>query len=308
MDLFGNQSSSPPVRINIYADEVQSKECPYTKDDWFYIGILVEKVGKELLPDVLDARYFGNYDKDSVYFCKNDRIIHWTDISDIDTKNICDRWLNYILDPSRSEKFFHAYVLGLNNSKLNKHEFGDEQEFNWKYNRFFRSAILYAVKCFFPSDQVIIENIFHEQGQQQNHEYFPWHCIYKIERGDEKISCSCDRVTFLPKSHRNSPVSNIIQLCDLFMGVCTTCIHGLLDSNSSKYKAELLRKSLPLIQRMIGEPNNRNSRYRHANRIMIRNFPRERTDLNEIRRLTNQFYSVRRLHYLEQISGQMLLL
>ena len=304
MDLFHSESTKPPVRINIYADEVQSKKCPYTNDDWFYIGIIVENAANELLADIIDLRYCGNYDNTSAYFRKNDRIIHWVEVSDIDTKNICYRWLEYMLDPYRSKKSFYAYILGLNNSKLNKYEFGDKQEFNRKYNRFFRTAVLYAVKCFFPSDHIIIDNIYHEQGQQQDHEYFPWHSIYKIDQSDNSITCACDSVTFLPKGHRDCRRSNIVQLCDLFLGVCTTCLHGLSDSNTSTYKPELLEKFLPLLKRMIEAPHNRNSSYEHANRIMIRNFPKTRTDLDDIRRCTNQFYTKRPIRYLEQISRQ----
>jgi hypothetical protein len=304
MDLFGKENTPPSVKINLYADEVQSKRCPYTNDDWFYIGIIIEPAGSGLLSDIVDVRYCSNYDRASAYYSKNDRIVHWVDVADIDSKNICSRWLDYILDPCRSRKSFYAYVLGLNNAKLNKCEFGDEQEFNRKYNRFFRTAVLYAIKSFFPSGQVVIANIFHEEGQQQHHDYFPWHCVYKLDQVDNRITCTCDKVTFLPKCHRNCPESNIIQLCDLFLGLCTSGLHGIVNSKSSKYKAELLEVFLPLLTRMINEPHNKNSSYEHSNRIMIRNFPRERTDLNDIRRLKNQFFTKRRIRYLEEQSGQ----
>jgi hypothetical protein len=41
-DLFGNEIIDKQVRVNIYADEILKKECPYTKDKWFYIGAIVE--------------------------------------------------------------------------------------------------------------------------------------------------------------------------------------------------------------------------------------------------------------------------
>lgn len=305
MDLFGKQNAASPVKVNLYADEVQSKLCPYTNDDWSYIGIVVEPCGSGLLSDIVDVRYCSNYDRTSPFYSKNDRIVHWIDVADIDSKNICYRWITYILDPCRSRKSFYAYILGLNNAKLNKHEFGDEQEFNRKYNRFFRTAVLYAIKSFFPTDEVVIENIFHEQGQQQNHDYFPWHCIHKLDQGDNKITCACESVTFLPKSHRNCPESHVVQLCDLFLGLCTSGLHGIADSNNSKYKAELLEIFLPLLKRMIDEPYNKNSSYEHSNRMMIRNFPREKTDLNDIRRLKNQFFTKRPIRYLEERSGQL---
>jgi len=305
MDLFKGYIDDQPVRINIYADEIQSKKCPYTNDDWFYIGIIVENMAHELLPEIIDIRYCGNNNRNSVYFQKNDRLIHWVDVTDIDSKNICHRWLEFILDPIRSQKSFHAYILGINNSKLNSIEFGNEQEFNRKYNRFFRSAVLYSLKCNFPNKNIIIENIYHEQGQQQFHEYFPWHCIHRIDQSENKVTCECDSVTFLPKSHRDCERSNIVQLCDLYLGISTTAIHGLEKSNTSKYKAGLIDMFLPLLKRMINNPSNVRSSYAHSNRIMIRFFPKENTDIDDIRRYTNQFYTARKIHYLEELSGQM---
>ena len=60
----------------------------------------------------------------------------------------------------------------------------------------------------------------------------------------------------------------------------------------------------PLLERMINEPPNKNSRYEHYNRIMIRFFPKTKTQLNDLESLRNQFYTVRKLHYHEQKSGQ----
>jgi len=305
VELFHSQSKDSTVRINIYADEVQCRKCPYTNDDWFYIGIIVENIANELLPEIINLRYCHNFDKTSKYFLKNDRIVHWVDVASNDTRNICNRWLEFILDHSKSEKHFYAYILGINDSKLNKDEFGDKQEFNSKYNRFFRTAVLYAIKCFFPKRKIIVENIFHEQGQQQDHDYFPWHCIYKLDNNDENIICKCNGVTFIPKSHRDCIRSNIIQLCDLFLGVSTTALHGLIDSSAAKYKAELVKMFVPLLKRMVENPKNVNSSHNYANRIMISFFPREKTNLGDVRRFGNQFYTNRKIRYIDQLSGQL---
>ena len=303
-DLFGNEIEDVSVRINIYADEIQSKKCPYTQDDWFYIGIIVENENSQLLEDIKNIRYYNNFNETSSYFEKNNRIIHWVKVNDVDSKNICMRWLEYILDPSKSEKAFYVYVLGINNSKLNRDEFSDRNKFNIKYNRFFRSAVLYAVKSYFPNKHIIVKHIYHEEGQQQKHEYFPWHCISKIETEEEHINFECDSITFLPKSHRENHLSNIVQLCDLFLGVCTSTLHGIVESNRSKYKTELIDIFLPLFQRMINEPYNKNSSYAHANRLMIRFFPKEQTSFEDPGRFRNQFFTKRRLYYVDQISGQ----
>lgn len=43
-NFFRNKIVEDLIEVNIYADEIQSKECPYTKEQWFYIGVIVEDV------------------------------------------------------------------------------------------------------------------------------------------------------------------------------------------------------------------------------------------------------------------------
>jgi len=306
-NLFGNvyeEKSLKPVETNIFADEIKSKKCPFTKEEWFYIGIIVEDLSNPLLNDVILERFCNNLDESSPYYNKNNRIIHWSEIVDIDTKNICKRWFEYILNPDKSGHKFYAYILGINNSKLNREEFDKSDQFNSKYNRFFRSSILYALKAFFPNKRIIVKNIYHEEGQQQYHEYFPWHCIYKITQREVNITFDCDEIEFLPKDHRKDRRANIIQLCDAFMGACSSIIHGIKRSKRSIYREELMDIILPLVERMIKNPQNINSRYQHANRIMIRFFPKDKTAPDDIKKLRNQFYTRRPLYYLYEKSGQ----
>jgi len=302
-DLFGNDNHPKPIHINIYADEIQSKKCPYSNDNWIYIGLVVEDLNNPLLDDIIKVRYYGDLDQSSPYFEKNNKTLHWSKMKSADEKNICKRWFEYILSPSKSKKIFYSYILGLNESKLVREEFNLDDEFNSKYNRFFRSALLYVIKTFFSNKEIIIENIFHEEGQQQNNVFFPWHCIYKIQN-EENISSNCSEITFLQKDHKRDERSNIIQLCDCILGVSTSIIHGIEKSNTSKYREELADLYLPLFQRIIKEPKNVNSSYQYYNRIMIRFFPREKTFLGDYRRLINQFYSNRALYFAEQKSGQ----
>jgi hypothetical protein len=302
-NIFGQEIIEEPVVMNIYCDEIQSKKCPYTGEEWFYIGMIVEKVFDPLLKDIRVERFCNNFDEESPYYEKNNRIIHWCEINDIDTKNICKRWFEYIINPGKSEGKFYAYILGVNESKLNRGEFDPQNKFNSEYNRFFRSALLYALKVFFPGKKIIVENIFHEKGQQEYHEYFPWHCIYKIKNTEDSFQFKCPEITFIPKDHKIDRRSNLIQLCDAFMGACTSIIHGINKSNTSKYREELMDFILPLLNSMMNWTNN--VKYKHAKRIMIRFFPKENTAPGNIRRMLNQFYKKRTLCYGEIKSGQM---
>jgi len=307
-DLFGNEIKPKKIEVNLYADEVQKIECPYTKDEWIYIGLVAERIDKPLLDEIISRRYKGNFDINSPYFGKNDRIIHWSEIQDADTKNIAERWIHFILDPSNADKFY-GYVLGINLSKLNKEEFNSEDFFNSVYNRFFRSAVSYLLKSSFPESFINVKNIFHEEGQQKDYEYFPWHPILKINELEERITFDCKEIIFLPKSHRVSEGgdkrSNMIQLCDLFLGLCVGLLHGIEQSKRAKFRIELADLFLPLFKRMIYEPQNPNSSYKHKGRIMIRFFPKEKTKPDDLKRWGNLFYTERKIYYYEQKSGQL---
>jgi len=303
MDLFGNEHRQDPIHVNIYADEVQGKACPYTNNLWNYIGIIVEDLGYPLLDDIIYERFMGNFDECSIYYEMNNKIVHWCEMTSADANNICKRWFEYILNPDKSRSKFYSYILGLNDSHLIREEFDTEDEFNSKYNRFFRSALLYALKTFFSGRNVVVENIFHEEGQQQYHQFFPWHVISKLERADN-ILFNCDVITFLPKDHKKEARSNLIQLCDVVLGASTSLIHGIEKSKRSKYREESANLYANLFKRVVNNPQNRNSSYEYYNRIRISFFPREKTVLGDIGRLRNQFYSTRPLYYLEQQSGQ----
>lgn len=300
---MGNENIQKPIHVNLYADEVQGRRCPYSNTVWNYIGIIVENLAHPLLDDIIQERFMGNFDEKSKYYEMNNKVVHWCEIRIADTKNICKRWFEYILNPDKSRNTFYSYILGLNDSYLVKEEFDTANEFNSKYNRFFRSSVLYALKTFFSGKQIVVENVFHEEGQQQHHQFFPWHVIYKLEK-DETISFNCDKITFLPKDHKKNKRSNLIQLCDTVLGVSTSILHGIDKNKNSKYREELADLYLPLLARLTENPNNKNSRYEHHRRIMIRFFPRERSALGDEKRLINQFYTSRSLYYQEQKSGQ----
>lgn len=303
-DLFGNPIIEKPIEVNIYADESMDRKCPYTKNNWHYMCLIVERIDKPLLEDIINERYCYNLDKNSAYFEKNNKIPHWTDLSSADEKNICKRWFEYITNPVKSSEKFFCYILGLNESYLNNDEFDPNQKFNSIYNRFFRSAIAYALKCFFPNKKITIKQIYHEQGQQQEHKYFSWHPIDKLENEENNFKFETNRIGFLGKDHTQNEKANILQLCDCFLGAVVNIIDGLENMNSgvSKNKIELMKIINPLLKGMMQETQNRNSSYKQANHIMIRFFPKEKTDKQDIKRQTNQFYNERKMKFEEDIS------
>ena len=302
MDIFGNNESASEVHVNIYADEAQDIKCPYTRDLWHYISIIVEDVEHPVLPDIIERRFCGNYENKSPYYEKNNKIVHWSELRTADTKNICKRWFEYILNPSESINKFHSYILGINSSKLDSSKFSDEDIFNCQYNRFFRSAVEYSLKCFFSGRQVVVDNIYHEEGQQQNNQYFSWHTMYKLIF-DSKISFNCNEIEFLPKDHKIDKRSNIIQLCDVVLGATMSVLSGLGNSKK-KYKEELLKLYSPLVKRIIEFPGNINSRYKYHNRIMIKFFPEKKVCTDDFIKV-GKFYHKRKMKYFQDLSPQL---
>ncbi len=303
-NLLGENEDTKDIHVNIYADEIQSKVCPITRHKWMYIGLIIEKIKSPLLRDLIFYRYINNYDVNCKYFDKNDKIIHWTEISSADTYNICLRWIEYILNSYESSNTFYSYILGINKSKLNEDEFGTTNIFNNTYNRFFRSAVKYALISMSHGKCVYVHNIYHEIGQQEHHCYFPWHPINKISTEEERIIMKTKSIKFLPKSHKKDILSNIIQIIDLVLGISTSILHGIEDSNNSKYRVMLCKKYCPLFKRIIDNPRNVNSHYQYANRIMIRFFPKKKTNIDDIERKADNFYHKRDLLLCDTESGQ----
>lgn len=263
------------------------------------------KCSKASLPDILKYRFMNNFDIESEYFEKNNRKVHWAELSSADDKNICKRWFEYILNPALSGDKFFFNILGVNVSYLNIEEFDTGNKFNSIYNRFFRSSVKYSLKKIFGNKNIIIKNIYHEQGQQQEHPYFPWHAIYKLDKEEPNFSFETTEIVFLQKDHKIDEKSNLIQLCDCLLGAITSIIHGFEESSRVHYKKELLDMLLPLVDRMINNPNNKNSSYAHSNRIMISFFPKTKNNFEDLERKMNQFFTVRKLKYQEDKIGNL---
>lgn len=293
-NLLDEEITEKIIRVNIYADEIKFKQSPTTKQNWHYIGILVENIDKPILDDIIKKRFCDNFDTKSKYYDKNNKEIHWVDIKSADEANITERWFRYIL---KNEKIYF-YLLGINMSKINEEEFGEKNIFNAVYNRFFRSGIVYALKTFFGDSKIEVVNIYHEQGEQYNHKYFPWHSIAQIAKEHPEISFQCKEITFISKDHKVEPKSNIIQLVDSLMGACVNVIDGVeKDSKRAKIKKKLIDIILDTVKIATNNKTDRTDNWTRKH-FLLRFFPKKKTSKDDIERLTSNFYIKRKLHYL----------
>lgn len=292
-DLFGEPVDlKKAIRVNVYSDEVWETENKITGEKWIYSVAIYERLDKPVLEDLIRLRYLKDKKDWESHKEKNDTDIHWVDFGkDLNKKFIIERWLKFIEDDCFSDRKFYFSLIGINLTNLNIDEFDNKQNLNSIYNRFFRSMLKYSLKKFFGSG-VIVEDIYHEQGNQQKHEYFDWHTIFKLDQ-DEHLNFNCEKIKFLPKSHRDNQLSNMLQLCDVLAGIYKDIHCGISDSKKNENKRNILKSKVVqelLINRVIRKPSNLNSSYGYCNRFNLSFFPKVKSDPDSIIRLMNNYY------------------
>ena len=292
------------VHVNIYADEIQAIENTSTGEYWIYTAAIYERVATPVLNHLIHHRYNKDMAGWEQYIQQNDAKIHWVDLRN-NKKHVLERWLKFVVDDCFQEKCFYFSLLGINLSNLNLAEFANSQQFNSVYNRFFRSMLQYSLKKFF-GEGVVVDHIFHEEGQQSNHAYFDWHTVCQLNQ-DEALNFACSRVEFLSKDHTVDERSNVIQLCDALLGIFKDVFHGSDLSGSSTKRAILEGDFVQnlFIPRIIKKPKNKNSRYSYADRFNISLFPARSTEADSMERLMNNYYDLSRLELGYGHTGQM---
>lgn len=297
-DLFGNEiKAKEAVNVNIYADEIWDVENMVTKEKWMYSIAIYERVDKPILNDLINIRYCKDRTGWEEKFTQNDTDIHWVELkTDQNKKFIVERWLNYIYEDCLSERKFHMSFIGINLTNLNVEEFDSDQNLNSVYNRFFRSMIQSSLKKFFGKG-VIVENIFHEQGSQENHKLFDWHTIFKLDQ-DKYLNFKSRKIVFLPKSHRDNKKSNMLQLCDVLAGILKDLHCGIIKSKKSKNRELILKSNIVqelFVKRIIRKPMNINSSYGYWNRFNVCFFPRLKSAKDSVERLMNNYYELSKI-------------
>lgn len=297
IDLFGNEiSEKDTTLVNIYADEIQNCIHSETGQEWMYMGATFEEARRPLLDDLIAVRYCTHRDNWRDYEAANSADIHWTEIKgDANKFHIASRWLDYLYnDCLPGNRKFRFSILGINMSNLNLDEFADEQRFNSVYNRFFRTMVMRSLQTYFGPG-VVIGNIYHEEGQQEHHEYFNWHTHYRLAK-DLGIPSKSSSVIFLPKSQRADVRSNNIQLIDMLMGMYKDLHLGVNHGTYSARKNDLLQHKFiqkVLEERVLKVGYNPNSRFGYHNRFSVSLFPNRSSQPQDIERNLDNFYDLK---------------
>lgn len=131
------------------------------------------------------------------------------------------------------------------------------------YNRFYRSAILGGLNYFFKSYQVTINNIFHDNGSQKYHKYFPWHVIQNIELKNENVKIIPKEIQFIDSDHRNSgqDESQLIQFIDLILGATHSYLHN---PSIQKEKRKIGFEFQPTLKTLLDRVPTQNGAWRGA--------------------------------------------
>lgn len=296
------------ISLNLYCDEIKEtviKDPIEGNQHWAYIGLLIVPLDLEnhLITTLCNLRCGNKNNKNGWADCgmncsyheKNDKEIHYKESKSADVYHIAKKWINFA---SRDGNFTFFYILGLNLTNLDYSCFGSHcpsERFEIIYNRFFRSALSKSVKCYYHSyDSIIIENIFHDKSEIENHYYFPWHSIYRLEKEDPKISFGNEKIIFIDSNHQlsGSNKSHLIQYIDILMGAIFNALHW--ESKDEK-KENLALTIHPLLQRMMRNPNNRNSSFNYQNRKVIDFFPSQKLYRYSDFPLNGTFYKYREI-------------
>ena len=289
------QSVQSKRLVNIYADEIQPCVHQLTKQKWMYIGAVFEDVGSDLLDRLLNARYAKHMSGWESRVEQNDTKLHWNELKDVANKKfLAQRWLDFMLNDCGPEyRNLRFSILGINVSNLNLAEFGTEQQFSTIYNRFFRSLVFHAMSMFYGRE-VTVNQIYHEEGIQEQHKYFTWHTKYRLAQ-DLGIASINPEIEYLPKDHKKNNLSNYIQLIDMLLGMYKDLHLGVNHETYPAAKAELLEHSFisdVIEARVLRSPNNPNSSYGHHDRFNISLYARNKTDPDDIERKQDNFYDI----------------
>jgi len=302
------------INLEVYCDEINPVKSD--KTTWLYIGMLfIPKTKKaRLLKHLLDGRcvphnnWHLNRDMCPIqcnYHEKNDTEIHYHEIDRSNSRyRIAERWLkDFMIEKNNMGNMNLVYfnLLGLDLTKMNLDKFGpDEGRELMIYNRFFRTALRGGAKYFFAEyDRINIENIYHDKGSQEKHDYFPWHAGRKINLEDDKISISNENVIFVDSDHRRERSdligeSNFIQFIDVILGSIFCCLHNPTKNVQKQNIGQAVR---PLLHRLLNSPQNVNSSYHYHRRQTISFFPKYKlSDEKEIYKQLNMFGDIKNVN------------
>jgi len=235
------------IELNIYCDEIYEVEDPSDGSKWMYIGALFVPLQykEELLTILNNCRCIQHNNwhhsesecsQQCRFHTKNNTEIHYNELGTDAKFRVAEKWINFIQKKAciNHRKILYFNILGLNLTKMDLRQFGTGSDVDYNlYNRFYRTVLKGGLNYFFKDFEVVINTIYHDAGNQQSHDLFPWHAISKVCDEIERVNIINDEIQFIDSDHRksNSEESHLIQLMDIILGATYVCLHGNTNSN-----------------------------------------------------------------------------
>lgn len=302
-EKYGELSSvenSNIMNLEIYSDEIKRVKLELDGSTWMYLGALFLPLGaKEYYLNMLNnQRCIKNEDwqQDGKlcphpcgYHEKNNTEIHYKRLQGSNARfRIAENWIKNIICrvPVGHNRRLYLNILGLDLSKMDLQLFGEDNNRDMViYNRFYRTLLLSGINYFLKDYKIIINDIYHDIGEQSSDKLFPWHSIRKIGIENEKVTILHKEIKFIDSDHRKSNMqeSNFIQLLDLALGATFCCLHNPSDADNKRkigkafkptLKKLLDRKKAPNSCALIGEYYE--SKYRRTYQVSF--FPKDKTE------------------------------
>ena len=304
-DIWGNKIQPKEIKLFLFADERKRVKVRGRDERWDYLCLLVIPSNK------IDAAIeILKHHRGEVEYFEELRFREINKKAKGKKFELAKRWLEEIIEDGKQGRgIFYFSILGIDKNKLDFSCFGEGDSPKGKYanvyNRFFRTNFLSTIKSFFDEyDSIIVERIFHDrEGNLEQHEYFNWHLIWKVEREEERIFFASDKIIFVESDHRkekNFPwASHFIQLADILVGSVSYCME--LSNPRHKGQKELAKVMLPLVEKLVYRADNKNSRFGYFKKYKLAFFPK--TEKRE--ELPNQVYTKRDLALLDEVSKQL---
>lgn len=250
------------VEVNVYCDEVIRPD----KRDYLIMGaVLIEEkdlpqilkeleICRQLNPKCLKWHYrFENCSnsscKESLHN-KNNTTIHFNELRENkERKKIAIKWVDYLKRDAGKKIKFCLLVIDL--KKLECSQFGEEKTDLNIYNRFFRTLLKGALKHLFYGRHASIKQVYHDEGSQQKHEYFPELNLEKLEiESSSDFLIKNKRIIFVNSDHRDYlkkdelelvDHSQLIQLVDIILGSFSQLFLNTSEMEDKKEVAEHMR-------------------------------------------------------------------
>lgn len=283
------------MRYEVFADDF------FIDEKYIGIGCLFVPINRkvELVNSLINLRCIGenehfiwNFEDcpfhDSCrlnYHRNNNCEIHYHDLNRANhsKKEISKRWINYILNNNLDNNgLVYFKILYINLCNLDKNVFGEDGIHENIYNRFFRTLIK-GSRLFFGNNLKEILRIYHDNGvNHETHPYFPWHVGSRLNMDEKDFNVINEEIQFVDSNHKSYFGKNenlvyesqLIQFIDLIMGTVSRNIFEGLSNNSVKISlAEMMN---PLVERLLKNPNNPNSRYNYYRKQSIDFFPKKK--------------------------------